>query len=213
MVDPFFCEQYTCILFTDPTNSIFINFFIKNRSHGTIYIFKNYLVTVFSVFSFSKISSIQTDPKSTCYIIGDGTSVNVWEDPWIPGVQGFKSKPQSEDTSLTPLNVSQLLDHSTNQKKHIHTNREGERHTQSALKNSHTPMSIIIGCHTHTWLCHKHTYPWVLLGTHCGTHDSCKDGPRWGLKGARDPPRSNFFFFLVIVIIYFVFVVGPLPKP
>ena len=166
----------------------------------------------FSVFSFSKISSIQTDPKSTCYIIGDGTSVNVWEDPWIPGVQGFKPKPQSEDTSLTPLNVSQLLDHSTNQKKHIHTNREGERDTQSALKNSHTPMSIIIGCHTHTWLCHKHTYPWVLLGTHCGTHDSCKDGPRWGPNGARDPSRSNFFF-LVIVIIYFVFVVGPLPKP
>ena len=25
---------------------------IKNRSHGTIYIFKNYFVTVFSVFSF-----------------------------------------------------------------------------------------------------------------------------------------------------------------
>ena len=142
-----------------PQTLLFINFFIKNGSHSTIHTFKNYFATVFSVFSFSKISSIQTDPKSACYIIGDGTSVNVWEDPWIPGVQGFKPKPQSEDTSLTPLNLSQLLDHSTNQKKHIHTNREGERETQSALKNSHTPMSIIIGCHTHTWLCHKHTYP------------------------------------------------------
>ena len=39
-----------------PTNSIFSNFFIKNRSHDTIHTFKNYFATVFSisVFSFSK---------------------------------------------------------------------------------------------------------------------------------------------------------------
>ena len=39
---------------------------IKNRSHDTIYTFKNYFATVFSVFSFkfsATISSIQTDPK------------------------------------------------------------------------------------------------------------------------------------------------------
>jgi len=34
--------------------------FIKNGFHGTIYIFKNYFATLFSVFS--KISGIQTDP-------------------------------------------------------------------------------------------------------------------------------------------------------
>ena len=39
--------------------SLFINFFIKNGSHGSIHTFKNYFTTVFSVFS--KISSIQTD--------------------------------------------------------------------------------------------------------------------------------------------------------
>ena len=39
------------------------HFFIKNESHGTIYTFKNYFAIVFSVFSFSKISSIQTDPR------------------------------------------------------------------------------------------------------------------------------------------------------
>ena len=44
-----------------PQTLFFINFFIKNGSHGTIYTFKNYFATVFSVFSFSKISSIQTD--------------------------------------------------------------------------------------------------------------------------------------------------------
>ena len=36
----------------DPQTSLFSNFFIKNGSHSTIYTFKNYFVTVFSVFSF-----------------------------------------------------------------------------------------------------------------------------------------------------------------
>ena len=67
-------EQYPYIVdfsapFISPVNSvqdlqtsIFSNFFIKNGSHGTIHTFKNYFTTVFSVFSFSKISFIQTDP-------------------------------------------------------------------------------------------------------------------------------------------------------
>ena len=37
----------------DPQISLFSNFFIKNGSHDTIHTFKNYFVTVFSVFSFS----------------------------------------------------------------------------------------------------------------------------------------------------------------
>ena len=48
----------------DPQTSLFNNFFIKNWSHGTIHTFKNYFTTVFLVFSFSKISSIQMDSKS-----------------------------------------------------------------------------------------------------------------------------------------------------
>ena len=39
-------------LFMDPQISLFSNFFIKNGSHDTIHIFKNYFATVFSVFSF-----------------------------------------------------------------------------------------------------------------------------------------------------------------
>ena len=35
-----------------PQTPLFINFFIKNWSHNTIYIFKNYFATAFSVFSF-----------------------------------------------------------------------------------------------------------------------------------------------------------------
>ena len=54
---PMHCSQVLQIL-------LFSNFFIKNEFHGTIHTFKIYFTTVFSVFSFSKISSIQTDPKS-----------------------------------------------------------------------------------------------------------------------------------------------------
>ena len=60
---PVLREQCIRSLFTDPRISFFINFFIKNGSHGTIYIFKNYFAIVFSVFSFSKISFIQTHPN------------------------------------------------------------------------------------------------------------------------------------------------------
>ena len=43
----------------DPQTSFFNKIFIKNKSHGTIHTFKNYFVTVFSIFS--KISDIQMD--------------------------------------------------------------------------------------------------------------------------------------------------------
>ena len=56
IVDFVNCEQYIRALFTVPQITLFNNFFIKNGSHSTIYTFKNYFATVFSVsvFSFSK---------------------------------------------------------------------------------------------------------------------------------------------------------------
>ena len=42
-------------------HALFSHFFIKNGSHGTIYTFKNYFATMFSVFNFhlsAKISCI-----------------------------------------------------------------------------------------------------------------------------------------------------------
>ena len=42
-------------LFTDPQISLFNNFFIKNRSYGTIHTFKNYFATVFFSFQFSTV--------------------------------------------------------------------------------------------------------------------------------------------------------------
>ena len=48
--------------------------------------------------------------KGACYLIGDGTFVNAWIDPWIPWVQGFKPKPKDESIIQNPLMVSQLID-------------------------------------------------------------------------------------------------------
>ena len=69
VVDQVFREQCIRELFIDPQTPLFSNIFIKNGSHGTIHTFKNYFATIFSVFSFSKISSIQTDPKCVLQII------------------------------------------------------------------------------------------------------------------------------------------------
>ena len=60
-------NQWACALFMDPQISFLIKFFIKNGSHSTIHTFKNYFATVFSVFSFSKISSIQTHPYKAIF--------------------------------------------------------------------------------------------------------------------------------------------------
>ena len=60
----FLREECNCVLFTDPRTSLFNYFVIKNWSNDTIHIFKNYFTIVFPIFNFSKISSIQTDPKS-----------------------------------------------------------------------------------------------------------------------------------------------------
>ena len=62
LVGPVHCSRDTQVLYAGKKN-------FKTRSHSTIHIFKNYFVTMFSVFS--KISGIQTDPyiaKSNCYV-------------------------------------------------------------------------------------------------------------------------------------------------
>ena len=61
------CKQCICTLFTVPQTTLFSNFFIINGYHSTIYTFKNYFATVFSVSV--KISSIQTHPEcGSCQI-------------------------------------------------------------------------------------------------------------------------------------------------
>ena len=60
-----------CMDTTDSQISLFSHFFIKNGSQDTIYTFKNYFATVFSIFSFSKISSIQTNSKFNKFITNE----------------------------------------------------------------------------------------------------------------------------------------------
>ena len=48
-------------------STTFLQFFIKNGSHGTIHTFKNYFAIVFSVFS--KISYIKTDSYSLFHLV------------------------------------------------------------------------------------------------------------------------------------------------
>ena len=61
-------EQCIHAPFTDPQISFFSYFFIKNGSHDTIHIFKNYFITIFSVFN--KISDIQTDLSQSLINLG-----------------------------------------------------------------------------------------------------------------------------------------------
>ena len=55
LVDPVYCLQ-------DPQISFFNKIFIKNWSHDIIYIFENYFVTEFSVFSFQQNKRYPNEP-------------------------------------------------------------------------------------------------------------------------------------------------------
>ena len=48
--------------------------------------------------------------KGACYIIGDGTTINVWQDPWVPWIQGFIPSPRDATANQSPLLVCQLFD-------------------------------------------------------------------------------------------------------
>ena len=69
--DQAFREPCIRALFTDPQISFFSNFFIKNGSHGTIHIFKNYFITVFLVFSFQFQQNKFYPNGPYLYCIGD----------------------------------------------------------------------------------------------------------------------------------------------
>ena len=68
IVDFVNCKQYIRVLFTVPQITLFNHFFIKNGFHSTIYTFKNYFATLFSVsvFSFSKNKLNPNTPVVSC---------------------------------------------------------------------------------------------------------------------------------------------------
>ena len=49
--------------------------------------------------------------KGACYLIGDGSSIDVWQDPWVPWYHGFIPKPRDENSTQLSIKVSHLIDH------------------------------------------------------------------------------------------------------
>lgn len=47
--------------------------------------------------------------KGACYFIGDGSSINIQKDPWVPWIQGFIPTPRNEDDLQVPILVSHLI--------------------------------------------------------------------------------------------------------
>jgi hypothetical protein len=48
--------------------------------------------------------------KGACFLVGDGTSINVRKDPWIPWLQDFKARPKNDNDQQFPIMVSSLID-------------------------------------------------------------------------------------------------------
>lgn len=47
--------------------------------------------------------------KGACYVIGNGRAINIWKDPWVPYVEGFKVWPKDFNVDL-PVWVHELID-------------------------------------------------------------------------------------------------------
>ena len=48
--------------------------------------------------------------KGAFYSIGDVTTINVWQDPWVPWIQGFIPSPREEAATQNPILVCHIFD-------------------------------------------------------------------------------------------------------
>ena len=51
--------------------------------------------------------------KGACFLLGDGKSINVWDDPWVPWIEGFRPKPRIDDFLQLLIKAHNLLDHTS----------------------------------------------------------------------------------------------------
>ena len=48
--------------------------------------------------------------KGACFIVGDGASIDMWKDPWVPWLEGFTPTPRDPNIPKTPMKVSNPID-------------------------------------------------------------------------------------------------------
>ncbi|XP_075652141.1 uncharacterized protein LOC142622533 [Castanea sativa] len=47
--------------------------------------------------------------KGACFSIGNGSSIDIWTDPWVPWIEGFIPTPKVEEYTQLPIRVSHLI--------------------------------------------------------------------------------------------------------
>jgi hypothetical protein len=51
--------------------------------------------------------------SGACYVVGDGKSINIWLDPWVYWIEGYKPKPKDDSIEQNPMVVESLINSST----------------------------------------------------------------------------------------------------
>lgn len=48
--------------------------------------------------------------KGACYLLGDGRSMDIWAEPWVPWLEGFKPQPRVSTDTQQHLKAYELID-------------------------------------------------------------------------------------------------------
>jgi hypothetical protein len=51
--------------------------------------------------------------KGVCFLVGDGLSIDVWKEPWVPWLPNFSPNPKNQSIVTAPLKVAELFDPSS----------------------------------------------------------------------------------------------------
>uniref|UniRef100_A0A2N9HA44 RNase H type-1 domain-containing protein n=1 Tax=Fagus sylvatica TaxID=28930 RepID=A0A2N9HA44_FAGSY len=48
--------------------------------------------------------------KGACFLVGDGLSIDIWKEPWVPWLPKFTPKPTAHSNNTQPMTVAELID-------------------------------------------------------------------------------------------------------